>query len=83
MPDNQMSLASLGLMLPQADPRGEDYRAQQRRMQEIALYNQLTGAGAPVPRPDPRGQDYRAVQRRQQEIETYNQIMADPRYNGR
>ena len=79
MPDNQMSLADLGLMMPRADPRGQNYRDLQRRAQEIATYNELTGAGAPLPRPDPRGQDYRGVQRRQQEIETYNQLMADPR----
>lgn len=56
----------------------------QRRMQEIATYNEVTGAGAPVPRPDPRGQNYRDLQIRQQQIEEYNRIMADPRFrNGR
>jgi len=53
-------------------------------MQEIATYNEVTGAGAPVPRPDPRGQNYRDLQIRQQQIEEYNRIMADPRFrNGR
>ena len=76
MPDDPMSLAGLGRYLPTpvSDPRGQDYRDAQRRMQEIATYNQLTGS-APVPRPDPRGQDYRDAQRRMQEIAVYNQLM--------
>ena len=45
-----------------------------RRMQEIATYNELTGASAPLPRPDPRGEDFRGAQRRYQEIDDYNNI---------
>jgi len=44
------------------------------RQQEIATYNELTGAGAPLPRPDPRGQDFRGLQQHQQDLDTYNAL---------
>jgi len=77
MPDNGqgMSLAALMQLLPRPDPRGEDYRAHQRRQEQIALYNQMTGADAPLPRPDPRGQNHRDLQIRQEQIDYYNRYI--------